>query len=160
MDLGSWPGGWLQVISRAIGPKGRVVGVDLAKIEPSLGLANSVDFVGDLEDPAVCERILELLGGPADLLVSDAAPKLTGVRDADRALEERLLEAIEATIPLLLRRDGHLLLKILESPEAAQVDRRIRRGFEKAKTVKAEATRRGSTERYLLARGYRGPDSA
>lgn len=157
MDLGCWPGGWLQVISPAIGPKGRVVGVDLAPIDPPLELANSVDIVGDLEDPALCEQVLELIGSPADLLVSDAAPKLTGIRDVDRALEERVLEAIEATIPLLLREGGDLLLKILESPEAANVDRRIRKSFSKAKTVKSEATRRGSTERYLLARGYKGP---
>jgi 23S rRNA (uridine2552-2'-O)-methyltransferase len=160
VDLGCWPGGWLQVISQAIGPKGRVVGVDLAAVDPPLELPNCAELVGDLEDPKLCERVLELLGGdPADLLVSDAAPKLTGIGDVDRALEERVLEAIEAAIPLLLRPGGNLLLKILESPEAAAVDRRIRKRFEKAKTVKAEATRKGSKERYLLARGYRGTES-
>jgi 23S rRNA (uridine2552-2'-O)-methyltransferase len=156
VDLGCWPGSWLQVVSQAIGPKGRVVGADLAAIEPPLELANCAAVVGDLEDPQLCEQIRELLGGPADLLLSDAAPKLTGIRDVDRALEERVLEAIEATIPQLLRPGGDLLVKILESPEAAAVDRRIRKSFQKAKTVKAEATRRGSTERYLLARGYKG----
>ncbi len=156
MDLGCWPGGWLQVIARAIGPKGRVVGVDLARIEPPLELANCVEIVGDLEDPQLCEQVLALLGDRADLLLSDAAPKLTGIRDVDRALEERVLEAIEGTIPLLLRPGGDLLVKILESPEAAAVDRRIRKHFAKSKTVKAEATRKGSTERYLLARGYKG----
>jgi 23S rRNA (uridine2552-2'-O)-methyltransferase len=158
VDLGCWPGGWLQVIAQTIGPKGRVVGVDLATVEPPLELANCAELVGDLEDPLLCEQVLEMLGKQADLVLSDAAPKLTGIRDVDRALEERVLEAIEATIPQLLRPGGDLLLKILESPEAAVVDKRIRRRFAKAKTVKSAATRKGSTERYLLAKGYKGPE--
>ena len=94
------------------------------------------------------------------MLLSDAAPKLTGVRAVDRALEERVLEAVELQIPLLLREGGDLLLKILEGPEAQAVDRRIRLKFKTAKTVKSKATRKGSTERYLYARGLRGPEAA
>ncbi|MBW2417811.1 MAG: hypothetical protein JRH19_04665 [Deltaproteobacteria bacterium] len=159
-DLGCWPGGWLQVASRAVGPKGRVVGVDLAAIEPPLDDANVVTFVGDLEAPDLCERVLEALGGPANLLLSDAAPKLTGIREADRAREERILEAIEQLLPQLLKPGGDLLLKILEGPEAQVIDRRIRRRFEKAKTVKPKATRKGSTERYLFARSFLGDVAA
>lgn len=156
VDLGCWPGGWLQVASREIGPGGRVIGVDLAEIDPPLDHANTVAIVADLKDAGVGERIREQLGGWADLLLSDAAPKLSGVRDADRANEERLLEAVEALIPELLRKGGDLLLKILESPEAQVVDRRIRQRFESARSLKAAATRRGSSERYLLARGWKG----
>jgi len=129
---------------------------DLAEIDPPLDNENVIAFVGDLEDPALCEQIREKLGGLCDVLLSDAAPKLTGIRERDRANEERLLESIEAMIPKLLRADGDLLVKILEGPEAQQVDRRIRKLFRKAKTVKSEASRKGSTERYLLARGYHG----
>jgi len=90
-------------------------------------------------------------------VLSDAAPKLTGIRKADRALEERLLESIHAILPRLLRPGGSLLLKILDGPEAQLVDRQIRSRFERAKTVKCAATRKGSRERYTLARGYKGP---
>jgi 23S rRNA (uridine2552-2'-O)-methyltransferase len=154
-DLGCWPGGWLQVASRAVGPKGRVVGVDLAAIEPPLDNTNVNAFIGDLESDDLCTRVLDALGGPADLLLSDAAPKLTGLRAVDRAREEGLLESIEARVPELLRPGGSLLLKILECPEAQAIDRRIRARFTKAKTVKAKASRKGTTERYLLATGYR-----
>jgi 23S rRNA (uridine2552-2'-O)-methyltransferase len=130
--------------------------VDLAAIDPPLDHANVVALEGDLESPDLCERILEALGGPADLLLSDAAPKLTGIREADRAREERILEAIEQLIPQLLRPGGDLLVKILEGPEAQVIDRRIRRRFDKAKTVKPKATRKGSTERYLFARHLLG----
>jgi len=153
VDLGCWPGGWLQVAAAAVGPKGRVVGADKAAIDPPLEDTNVVAFVADLEEPGVAERILDALGGPADVLLSDAAPKLTGVRITDRANEERLLEAIEALVPALLRPGGDLLLKIMEGPEAQAIDKRIRAGFTKSKTVKPAASRKGTTERYLLARG-------
>jgi 23S rRNA (uridine2552-2'-O)-methyltransferase len=91
-------------------------------------------------------------------VLSDAAPKLTGIRETDRANVERLLEAIEALLPELLAPGGSLLIKILEGPEAAIVDRRIRKTFDAAKAVKLKSTRKGSTERYLIARGYRGAE--
>jgi 23S rRNA (uridine2552-2'-O)-methyltransferase len=159
VDLGCWPGGWLQEASRIVGPGGRVVGVDLAEIDPPIESQNVVSLVGDLEDPDLGPRLRELLGGPCDVLLSDAAPKLTGIRERDRALEERLLEAVERLIPELLREGGDLLVKILEGPEAQRIDQRIRALFSKARTVKSQATRKGSSERYLLARGYRGPGS-
>ena len=109
---------------------------------------------GDLEAADTTERLLEALGGLADVVLSDAAPKLTGVRDTDRANEERLLEAIEALLPRVLRHGGDLLLKIMECPEAQQIEKRLRRHFERAKTVKPQASRKGTTERYLLGRSY------
>ncbi len=153
VDLGCWPGGWLQVASQLVGPKGRVVGIDKAEIDPPLGLENVTALTGDLEEPETAATLLDALGGPADVLLSDAAPKLTGIRDTDRANEERLLEAIETLVPALLRPGGSLLVKILEGPEAQAIDKRIRRGFDQARTVKPKASRKGTTERYLLARG-------
>ncbi len=154
VDLGCWPGGWLQQASRTVGPRGRVVGVDLTAIDPPLDCENVIALVGSIEDPAICEQIRAHLDGRCDVLLSDAAPKLTGIRERDRANEERLLEAIEAMIPQLIRRGGDLLVKILEGPEAQEIDRRLRGRFHKAKTVRCRATRRGSSERYLLARGF------
>jgi 23S rRNA (uridine2552-2'-O)-methyltransferase len=157
VDLGCWPGGFSQVAAEIVGSRGLVVGVDRVAIDPPLESANTLSMQGDLEDEAVWERVLEALGGhPADLVLCDAAPKLSGVRDVDRAAESRLLEAAEASLPRLLRRGGDLLLKILEGPEAQQIDRRIRAGFARAKTARSRATRKGSSERYLIARRYRG----
>lgn len=154
VDLGCWPGGWLQRAAQDVGPSGRVVGIDRAAIDPPLGLANVTALCGDLADPETVERLRDALGGPADVVLCDAAPKLTGVRDRDRAAEEDLLCAVEALLPRLLRPGGDLLLKILDGPEAQQVDLRIRKSFARAKTQKVQATRKGSSERYLLARGF------
>jgi 23S rRNA (uridine2552-2'-O)-methyltransferase len=161
VDLGCWPGGWLQVASKLVGRQGRVVGVDKAQIEPPLDLANTIALIGDLEEPTVAKGILAALeGGAADVLLSDAAPKLTGIRDTDRANEERLLEAVEALIPQLLRPGGAMILKILEGPEAQAIEKRIRSRFDKKKATRPDSSRKGTTERYLVAQGYRGAPEA
>ena len=96
-DLGCWPGGWMQVAARLVGPSGRVVGVDRAEIDPPLELANARALCADLEDPGVAELLLEALGGPADVVLCDAAPKLTGIRASDRApTPEPRIRAIQA----------------------------------------------------------------
>jgi 23S rRNA (uridine2552-2'-O)-methyltransferase len=155
VDLGCWPGGWLQVAAAAVGPTGRVVGVDLAAIDPPLDLANVFAIQGDLGEPAVLAAILDRLGGPAEVVLSDAAPKLTGVRATDRAREEALLAAIEGALPRLLAPGGALLVKLLDCPESAGFAKRVRACFDAARELRPEASRKGSSERYLLARGYR-----
>jgi len=152
VDLGAWPGGWLEVAAESVGASGRVVGVDVAELEPLEGVENVFAIQADLTEPGVAARILEALGGPADVVLSDAAPKLTGVRATDRAREEALLEAIEALVPKLLRPGGALVLKLLESPEAQAVATRLGKRFASAKTVRLAATRQGSSEKYLVAK--------
>jgi 23S rRNA (uridine2552-2'-O)-methyltransferase len=156
-DLGCWPGGWLQVAAEAIGPKGRIVGVDLAAIDPPLQNENVIAFCADFTQLSVAKELIERLGGPADVVLSDAAPKLTGIRATDQAREGALLEGVEALLGSLLCAGGTLLVKILDGPDAVLVDRRLRREFKAAKTIKPSASRRGSSERYLLGRGYKGP---
>ncbi len=137
-----------------MGPSGRVVGIDIADIEPFGDDANVIAIQGDLLEPGVDARILAALGGLADVALSDAAPKLTGVRATDRAREETLLEAVEALLPKLLRPGGALILKLLESPEAQAAAKRIGRCFGSAKIVGLRATRAGSSEKYLIGKNY------
>ncbi len=154
-DLGCWPGGWLQVAAEAVGPEGRVVGVDVAELAP-LDYANVFAIQGDLTEAPVLDQVLARLGGPAELLLSDAAPKLTGVRATDRAREEALLEAVEAAVPRLLAPGGTLLVKLLDCPEAAGFAKRMHARFASARELRPKASRRGSSERYLLAKGFAG----
>ena len=160
VDLGCWPGGWLQVAAEAVGRQGRVVGVDRAAIDPPLALANVFALVGDLADPGLLRRIRGELGGAADVVLSDAAPKLTGIRAADRAHEEALLEGVEAAVPLLLAPGGTLLAKLLDCPEAGSFEKRIRSQFEAVRRMRPGASRKGTTERYLLATGYHAVTAA
>ncbi len=157
IDLGCWPGGWMQVAARGVGQAGRVAGIDLAVIDPPLELANAIALQGDLTDSGTAPRLLEALGRPAaDVVLSDAAPKLTGIRATDRAREEALLDAIETLLPALLRPGGRLVVKVLESPEAQAAIRRLRSQFTAATTSRPPASREGTSERYLVASGYRG----
>lgn len=137
-----------------MGPSGRLVGVDLAELEPPLGLEQVVTLRADLAAPATARKIVEALGGRAELVLCDAAPKLTGVRATDRAREQALLEAVEALLPEILEPGGDLVLKLLESPEALAVAHRLRGRFGRSRTLRPQATRRGSSEKYLLARGF------
>jgi 23S rRNA (uridine2552-2'-O)-methyltransferase len=155
VDLGCWPGGWMQVASKEVGPGGCVGGIDLAAIDPPLDLANTFAIVGDLTETPVRKALLEKLGGPADVVLSDAAPKLTGVRPTDRAREEALLEAIEASLRDLLRPGGDLVIKLMEGPEAQEIEKRLRATFGKARSLRPEASRKGTTERYWLGYDYR-----
>ena len=152
-DLGCWPGSWLQVAAQAVGPSGRVVGVDLAEVEPLLDLAHVVTLRADLAEPSTPAAIVEALGGQAAVLLCDAAPKLTGVRATDRAREETLLEAVDALLPRILAPGGDLLRKLLEGPEAQAIGKRIGARFARSRTLRPEATRKGSSEKYMLARG-------
>jgi 23S rRNA (uridine2552-2'-O)-methyltransferase len=154
-DLGCWPGGWLQVAAQVVGPKGRIVGVDLAELDPPLYEKNVQFLCADLTDASTADALLALLGGTADVVICDAAPKLTGVRATDRAHEEALLEAIEALVPRLLRPGGDLLVKLLEGPEAETIEKRLRAGFTRSRSLKPKASRKGTTERYVVAHGLR-----
>src|SRR5580704_14244341 len=91
IDLGCAPGGWLAILGAAVGKSGSVIGIDLAACK---GFGASVEtIVADIRDPKLPDIIKEKLGRPADLLTSDLAPKLTGIRDRDDAQFEELIDA-------------------------------------------------------------------
>ncbi|MGI9488707.1 MAG: RlmE family RNA methyltransferase [Geminicoccaceae bacterium] len=148
LDLGSAPGGWAQVAA-ARGCK--VVGVDLLAIEPIVG----VDLIkADIEDEKTTILMLEALGGPADLLLSDLAPSATGQRAVDRLRSEAMGETVLDLAPLLLKPGGHLLLKMLRGADAV-LAALARKTFKSARLVRPDATRRESSEIYLLAEQMR-----
>ena len=149
LDLGSAPGGWAQVAAER---RCRVVGVDLLEIEPIAGV---VLLQGDFFEAATIDRVLAITGGPVEVLLSDLAASSTGQRTVDRLRAEGLAEAVLAMLPNLLARNGHLVLKLLRGAEA-NVGDVARRRFAKVKLMRPEATRRESSEIYLVGQGYRG----
>jgi 23S rRNA (uridine2552-2'-O)-methyltransferase len=156
VDLGAWPGGWLQIASERVGPGGEVLGVDVVGIEP-LEASNVRTLTGDVRDPATIERIAALVGRPADVVLSDLAPKLTGIRSTDESRSAELVETVLAALPALLRRGGTLLLKVFMGPAHRETVERVRDGFPDVRTSRSEATRHGSSELYIVARRYRPP---
>jgi 23S rRNA (uridine2552-2'-O)-methyltransferase len=149
VELGCWPGGWLQVLARAVGPSGRVLGVDLEPIEP---LGPPVVFLElDFTDDGAPERIAEALGRPADAVLSDAAPKLSGIKDVDRAAQEELWLAALRIAERVLRPGGAFLVKAFPGPEQKRFRADLTRRFGRVSELRPEGTRATSKELYLLA---------
>ncbi|MCH2409273.1 RlmE family RNA methyltransferase [Myxococcota bacterium] len=156
LDLGCWPGGWLQVAGKLVGREGCVVGVDLQELTPTLEMPNVRSIVGDFTDDLVIRSVMDALGRKAEVVLSDAAPKTTGIKATDRAREETLLQSVVSTLPNVLDKGGDLLMKLLDCPEAQHISNDLRTSFDRTTGIGLKATRKGSKERYFLARGYRG----
>ena len=152
IDLGSWPGGWVQVAAKAVGPSGRVLGIDLVKLEP-LPLANVTLVQGDATDPEQQQSLLSTLGRPADVILSDMAPKLSGVREADDTRVNALCQTALTCCDPLLKPGGVLCLKAFMNEGYQPFVAAVRSAFKTVKTSRPAATRKGSAEVYLLATG-------
>jgi 23S rRNA (uridine2552-2'-O)-methyltransferase len=157
VDLGAWPGGWMQVALERVGPEGQIVGVDRVAVDP-LPAPNVRLVTADVRDPATSHAVLAQLERPADVVLSDLAPKLTGVRDTDDARAAELVDATLAALPIVLRPGGRLLMKLFMSAGHADTLRKLRRLFAEVRTTRPEATRRGSAELYAIAEDYRRPE--
>ncbi|BCX19293.1 MAG: ribosomal RNA large subunit methyltransferase E [Geminicoccaceae bacterium] len=148
LDLGAAPGSWTQY---AVEKGCRVVACDLLEMAPVAGAA----FVqGDFADPAVQERLRTLLGGPADIVLSDVAPNTTGLRNVDRLKAEAAVEAVLDFATRVLRPGGACLVKLLKGAERAILPL-VRQHFAGYRFLRPKATRAESSELYLLATGVR-----
>ena len=155
VDLGAWPGGWLQVVARHVGPSGIVVGVDLQPIDP-LPEKNVRTLCGDVTAPDVQRCITDACGGKADVVLSDLAPKLTGVRARDDARAQALAEHTLELAAHILKPGGTLVIKLFMSDALPRYVARLRIVFGHVRTTRPDATRKGSDEMYTIASGFRG----
>ena len=153
VDLGAWPGGWLQVAAEVVGPSGRVVGIDLAQIDP-LPAPQIVVVRDDVTDPICAIRLAELLGRKADVILSDLAPKLTGIGPRDAAQAATLAEATRSFAKSLLGPGGTLVTKTLGGREGELARAALKELFASVRQVGLDSTRKGSSELYLLATGF------
>jgi 23S rRNA (uridine2552-2'-O)-methyltransferase len=154
VDLGAWPGGWLQVAADLVGSAGRVVGIDRAEIDP-LPAPNVTAVRDDVTDPECASRIATLLGRKADVILSDLAPKLTGIAPRDAAQSEALADAVRSIAIALLAPGGTLVTKTLGGREGEAARAALRPLFGSVRQLGLDATRKGSSELYLLASGFR-----
>ncbi len=153
VDLGAAPGGWSQVAVQRVGPKGRVIAVDLAPMKPLEG----VEFLrGDFTESAVQARLFELLRRPADVVMSDMAPHLSGQKPYDEARAFELADSALSFAARALRPGGDFLVKVFQGAEYAAFLERVGLHFEALKGVKPKASAAGSAEIYVLARGRVG----
>ncbi len=153
VDLGASPGGWCQIAAERVAPNGRVLAVDLKPLAPLEG----VEFLrGDFTQSAVQARLFESLGRPADVVVSDMAPHLSGQRSYDEARTLELARAALSFAVRALRTGGDFLVKVFQGTEYPGFLREVGAHFEAVKGVKPKASTPTSPEVYVLARGRIG----
>lgn len=154
IDLGAAPGGWSQVTSRVLGDKGRLIASDILEMDS----IEDVTFIqGDFTEEAVLAQILAAVNNqPVDLVISDMAPNMSGVRMADQARAMYLCELALDLAGQVLRPGGDFLIKIFQGEGFDQYHKQVRQMFEKVQMRKPLSSRDRSREQYLLARGFRG----
>ena len=154
VDLGCAPGGWLAILVAAAGVGGRVVGVDLAQVKnPPAG---AIAIVGDILDAAVTARVQKELGGRADLVTSDLAPKLTGIAARDEVRSRELIDSALGFAVTVLKPGAAMVTKLFMGAEFKDIVDSFKRHFGKVEVTRTKASRPGSSELYIIAREFRG----
>jgi 23S rRNA (uridine2552-2'-O)-methyltransferase len=160
IDLGAAPGGWSQIAAKRVGAvngKGRVVAIDLLEMPEIAGVSFAqLDFLA--EDAP--EKLLEMMGGRADVVLSDMAANTTGHRKTDQLRILGLVESATAFACEVLNPGGTLLAKVFQSGADAELLAQLKRDFTSVRHVKPASSRQDSSERYVLAMGFRGAPKA
>jgi 23S rRNA (uridine2552-2'-O)-methyltransferase len=157
VDLGAAPGGWSEIAVRRVGESGRVIALDILDMKPIPG----VEFLKlDFLDEAAPDRLKAMLGGKADVVLSDMAANATGHRQTDHIRIMALAEAATQFAREVLAASGSVLCKVLQGGTEAVLLGELKREFASVKHVKPPASRSDSAELYLLARGFRGRSPA
>jgi 23S rRNA (uridine2552-2'-O)-methyltransferase len=152
VDLGAAPGSWSEAAAELVEPGGKVIASDILPMDALAG----VQFIqGDFTETAVCQQILAVIGDSgADLVISDMAPNLSGMKDID---QPRMLYLAELALDLArtaLKPGGGLLVKVFQGAGLAEYKQELQSSFRSVKVRKPKASRARSAELYLLAEGF------
>jgi 23S rRNA (uridine2552-2'-O)-methyltransferase len=159
VDLGAAPGGWSQIAAQRVAAteQGRVVAIDILAMEPVPG----VDFIAlDFLDRTAPDKLKDMIGGPADVVLSDMAANATGHARTDHLKIMALVEAAAEFAREVLAPGGTFLAKVLQGGTEAALLASLKRDYKTVKHVKPPASRTDSAELYLLATGFRGATAA
>lgn len=153
VDLGAAPGGWCQVAVRETGPKGRVVGIDYLGM-PRVDGAEVLEL--DFLDERAPDQLRALLGGQADIVMSDMAAPTTGHQSTDHVRIISLAETALDFAEEVLKPGGHFIAKVLQGGADQSLLSRLKQNFKKVAHAKPKASRQDSAEMYVVALGFRG----
>ena len=154
VDLGAAPGGWSQVAANLVGDKGQVIASDILPIDS----LPDVEFLqGDFTEQAVLDSLIKLLKDEhADLVISDMAPNMSGMRDIDIPQVMYLAELALDLARTVLKPEGSFLAKVFHGEGYEELQKQLKSSFTSLKVRKPRASRARSSEIYLLASGFRG----
>ncbi|ABK45507.1 23S rRNA Um-2552 2'-O-methyltransferase [Magnetococcus marinus MC-1] len=154
VELGAAPGGWTQVAVKLAGVEGSVVGIDLLAMDPVPG---AEILVGDFLDDAMLAQLQGLLHeGRVDVVLSDMAPNMCGVKSADQLRGEALAEAAFQFVEENLKTGGNFAVKLFNGPGFHDMVKQARAMFTVVKVVKPDSSRSRSPEHYLVGMGFKG----
>ena len=150
IDLGAAPGGWSQVAKEFVGEHGVIIGIDISQIEPIKGITF---LQGDLTEDSTIDKIKKILGGEkADVILSDMSPDISGNYSVDQARSIWLCEHSLKLAEMLLKPNGNLACKVFEGEDLSAFAVKITQKFKSMKYFSPSASRKSSSEIYLIAR--------
>ncbi|MGI0048863.1 MAG: RlmE family RNA methyltransferase [Nitrososphaera sp.] len=152
VDLGCAPGGWLQVATKEVGPAGKVVGIDLKPVEQ---VAGATVLEGNIEDPSMLSKIADILGGKADIVLSDLAPNVSGVWDIDQARQISLSTIALGFARQVLRVGGSAVFKVFEGDMLGEFRAELKNSFGRVLLSKPTASRQQSSELYIVCLDFK-----
>lgn len=152
LDLGAWPGGWLQYSLTCIGSKGKAVGIDLVEIE-DLGDKRLITITGDVTEDENIKQAIDFAGSKFDVVVSDMSPKLSGVKESDQARAAGLVELACNVAERTLVKGGNFVCKTFKGQDTDQIFKTIKPKFTKLLRSELDSSRKTSNEYYIVGLG-------
>jgi 23S rRNA (uridine2552-2'-O)-methyltransferase len=149
VDLGAAPGGWMQAARKIVGEKGFVLGVDVRFIEP-VGFPNVQTLIADVTDSQIIENIREVLTSPADVVISDVSPNISGVWELDHARQIDLAQRSLHIATNIMKTRGNFFIKVFHGDMLKDFVGEVKQHFGFVKLVKPKASRARSSEIFVL----------
>jgi len=151
VDIGCAPGGWMQIALPEVGTKGKVIGVDIKKIEP---LSNAFIIQGNIEDEHVTDNILKLANSCVDVVLSDLSPNVSGNWELDHARQIDLTRNALRLSSIILKKRGKAVFKVFQGDMLNELVVELKKKFRKVILTKPTASRQVSSEIYLICLDY------
>jgi 23S rRNA (uridine2552-2'-O)-methyltransferase len=151
VDLGSAPGGWLQVAKQQVGVESLVVGIDTKQVQPLEGVSI---LLGSIEDAKIVDSVLKLVGGRADIVLSDLSPNVSGIWDLDHSRQISLTRSALAAAIKILKRRGTSVFKVFEGELLNGLKEELKNHFHRVFVNKPKASRQRSSEQYIVCFGF------
>ena len=154
VDLGAAPGGWSQVALEAVGEDGLVVAVDLNRMK-SFPEENFWSIKGDFTHEETLDEIKRTLQGKAQVIISDAAPQLSGIKDLDQIRSIDLARTVLQISDNILKYKGNIIMKVFQGEGYPELLKDVKLNFQTVRTTKPPSSRKKSGEMYVVGRGFR-----
>ncbi len=151
VDIGCAPGGWMQIAISAVGTKGKVIGVDIKKIDP---LANAFVIQGSIEEGKIRDSILTISNSRVDVVLSDLSPNVSGNWELDHARQIDLTRNALNLSRKILKKGGKVIFKVFQGDMLNELIIELKKEFKKVIITKPNASRQVSSEIYLICLDY------